>query len=390
MSYSSFDNVRLKAVCACVPKDEICIDDELTLYGNDKDKLARVKKIAGLHTRRVAAPGITAADLCIYAAKDLLRMTHCEVSSIDSLIFITQTPDYPVPATSFVIQDALSLSTDCPLFDINLGCSGYVYGLWLAACMIASGAVKKILLLAGDSGFTYINKANRIVSPIFGDAGSASLIEYDNGAPKISFSLGNDGSGYEAIIRPGGAYRIPHLPGEDSNYMKEIADKHGNPWLVGGAGNTWMDGKAVFDFTMSRVPEHIKNHLAHLNLKPEDLNYLILHQANRQIIKNIMIATGFTAQQTPVETLKKYGNQSVASIPCVICDQLKNACAAGDPLHMMLCGYGIGFSWASCVGDFTGLECGGVLDFASSERALSREEHIAYWHKKFSGETNYE
>lgn len=388
MSCSSFNNVCLKAVCSCVPKNEIHIDDELDLYGNDKDKLARVKKIAGLNTRRVAPPGVTAADLCIYAARNLLKMTHCSADSIDCLIFITQSPDYIVPATSFIIQKELSLGTDCALFDINLGCSGYVYGLWLGACMIASGATKKVLLLAGDSGAHYINKSNRIVAPIFGDAGSASLLEYKAGAPALSFSLGNDGSGYDAIIRPGGGYRIPHIPSDDSNYTKEITDPYGNPWIVGGAGNIWMDGKSVFDFTMSRVPEHIKKHLSQLNLNPADLDFLILHQANRQIVKNIMVATGFTAAQTPIETLKKYGNQSVASIPCVICDQLKNVCESGAPLHMMLCGYGIGFSWGSCIGDFTGLQCCGILDFCCSESVPSRGERIGAWHKKFSGETD--
>lgn len=385
MSYSSFHDIRLKAVCACVPKEEVCIDDELSLYGNDKEKLARVKKIAGLHKRRVAPPGVTAADLCIYAARKLLTMCCYHTKDIDTLIFITQTPDYPVPATSFVIQNELSLSDGCGLFDINLGCSGYVYGLWLASSIIASGAVKKVLLLAGDSGFTYINTSNRIVAPIFGDAGSASLIEYEAGAPELSFSLGNDGSGYAAIIRPGGGYRIPHLPGDDCGYMRAVSDPNGNPWIVGGAGNTWMDGKEVFDFTMSRVPEHIKRHLAHLNLVPADLDFLILHQANRQIVKNIMMATGFTASQTPVETLKKYGNQSVASIPCVICDQLKTACDSGESLRMMLCGYGIGFSWGSCIGNFTGLQCSGILDYEYYVPPLSREERIAAWHKKFQG-----
>lgn len=388
MSYSAFDNVRLKAVSACVPKNEIRIDDELALSGNDQDKLARMKKIAGLDSRRVAPPGVTASDLCVRAARDLFAMSDCGPQSIDCLMFVTQSPDYPVPATSFIIQNELGLSEDCALFDINLGCSGYIYGLYMAANFLASDANKRILLLAGDASSSYINRANRIVAPIFGDAGSASLLESEEGAPSLSFSLGNDGSGYEALIRPGGGYRIPHLPGDDSEYMKEIADEHGNPWTVGGGGNTWMDGKAVFDFTMSRVPEHIKNHLARLNLKPEDLNYLILHQANRQIVKNIMLATGFTPAQTPIETLKKYGNQSVASIPCVICDQLKNVCDAGDPLRMMLCGYGIGFSWGSCVGDFTGLRCGGVVEYDGPEPVMSREERIAYWHKKFSGEVD--
>ncbi len=392
MAFTSFADVSIKAICACVPKDEICIDDELAMYGNDKSKLSRVKKIAGLHTRRVAQPGLTAADLCMQAARTLslsLSLSHCDFSSIDCLIFVSQTPDYPAPATSFIIQKELGLSKDCALFDVNLGCSGYIYGLWLAACMIASGSVKKVLLLAGDAGFSYINQANRIIAPIFGDAGSATLVEYKAGAPALHFSLGNDGKGYEAIIRPGGGFRIPHIRTNDREYTREVADRQGNPWTLAGAGNIWMDAKAVFDFTMSYVPEHIKDFLAHLDLRPDELDFLILHQANAQIVKNIMHSTGFSAAQTPIETLKKYGNQSVASIPCVICDQLAERSAAGGRLRMLLCGYGIGFSWGSCLGDFTGLQCCKIQDFDSPEPDLSREARIAEWHKKFSGEIDH-
>lgn len=391
MNYSEFYHVRLSCISSVVPKHEISLDDEISYYNNDKRKIERIKKTIGLDKRRIAPEGITSSDLCIQAAQHALNAMDYAPESIDALIFITQTPDYPAPATAFLQQAALGLPEHCAVFDVNLGCSGYIYGLWLASCMIECGACKRVLLLSGDAGFRYLNPANRIVAPIFGDAGSASLLVHDENAAPLSFSLGNNGQGCEAIIRPGGGGRIPHLPGrEPSGYMDEVKDLNGNPWSVGGYGNTWMDGGAVFDFTMSVVPEHIRRHLTHKQLTPDDLDYLVLHQANRQIVESIASSTGFRPEQAPWETLGKYGNQACASVPCVICDQLKSACDVGTPLKLMLCGYGIGLSWGSCIGDFTGLHCCGMSDFVPPAHIPTREEHISYWHNKFSGDDSNE
>ncbi|CAK7027792.1 MAG: 3-oxoacyl-[acyl-carrier-protein] synthase 3 [Desulfovibrio sp.] len=227
------------------------------------------------------------------------------------------------------------------------------------------------------------------MAPVFGDAGSASLIEYYEKENPLSFSLGSDGSGYEAIIRPGGGARIPHLPtdADDGPYMAEVRDMNGQPWRVGTFGNAWMDGATVFDFTMSVVPAHIGAHLEHAGLSPQSFDYLVLHQANKQIVQGLGRMTGFAPEQVPWEPLATYGNQSSASIPGAICDQLRDA-SIGRDMRLMLCGYGIGLSWASCIGSFPGLHVSGIHDFIPSDPPVSREEHIAYWHRKFKGEDN--
>jgi 3-oxoacyl-[acyl-carrier-protein] synthase-3 len=366
------------------------LEDEAAYYGNDLRRVERIRKMAGLDRRRLAPDGVTVSDLCVQAAERLLTETGTDRAGIDAVVCVTQSGDYPVPASAFLQQKALGLATDCAAFDVNLGCSGYIYGLWLAACMIESRALRRVLLLVGEAYFRHLDPANRIVAPIFGDAGTASLLEYADDASLLSFSLGSDGSGYEALIRPGGGGRIPHLPdapGADA-YLDVVRDGGGNPWSVGGFGNTWMDGEAVFDFTMSVVPEHIRGHLTYRGLVPADMDFLILHQANRQIVQNLAAATGFTSGQAPWETLSKYGNQAGASIPSVICDQLKERCEARQRLHLVLCGFGIGLSWGSCIGDFTGLHCCGIHDFVPPAFPSSRAERIAYWHSKFSGESN--
>jgi 3-oxoacyl-[acyl-carrier-protein] synthase-3 len=390
MAFSEFFHVRLSAVAAVVPRDEVRLEDEVAFYNNDMRKVERIGKMAGLKRRRIAPAGVTVTDLCVRAAERLLTDTGTDRATVDAVVCVTQSGDYPVPSSAFLQQKALGLTTDCAVFDVNLGCSGYIYGLWLASCMIESRARRRVLLLVGDAGFRYMDPANRIVTPVFGDAGTASLLEYADDAAPLSFSLGSDGSGYEAIIRPGGGGSIPHVPGgpDEDAYLTVVRDVGGNPWSVGGFGNIWMDGAAIFDFAMSVMPEHIREHLAHRGLAPNQLDRLILHQANKQIVQNLAEAAGFAPEQAPWETLTKYGNQAGASIPSVICDQLKGLCDARQRLYLMLCGFGVGLSWGSCIGDFTGLHCCGIHDFDPPAATTTGAERIAYWHKKFAGEND--
>ncbi|CAK7027766.1 MAG: 3-oxoacyl-[acyl-carrier-protein] synthase 3 protein 2 [Desulfovibrio sp.] len=157
MSFSEFSHARLAAVCTVVPPEEIRLEDEIAHYGHDAAKLERVKRIAGFDRRRIGPPHVTASDLCIQAAERLFRETGTDPASIDALIFVSQTADYPIPATACIQQNRLGLGTHCAAFDVNLGCSGYVYGLWLAACMIEARACTRVLLLAGEAGFCHLD-----------------------------------------------------------------------------------------------------------------------------------------------------------------------------------------------------------------------------------------
>ncbi|MDR0827313.1 MAG: ketoacyl-ACP synthase III [Desulfovibrio sp.] len=390
MNFVEFSHVRLSAIASVVPAEEMRLVDEAAYYGGDLRKIDRIRKMAGIDRRRIAPEGVTFSDLSIQAAETLFKENNVDRNGVDALICVSQSPDYPVPGTAFILHKALGLPPACAAFDINLGCSGYIYGLWMASSLIESRAGRRVLLLVGEVYHRYINPANRITAPLFGDASTASLLEYADDAAPLSFSMGSDGNGYEAIIRPGGGARIPHLPGspDDADYLATVPDADGNPWTVGGYGNLWMDGMAVFAFTMTVVNDHILAHLAHKNITPKNLDKLILHQANKQIVQNLALSCEFTPEQAPWETMSKYGNQAGASIPVTICDQLKSACDAGDRLRLMLCGFGIGLSWGSCLGDFTGLHCTGVHDFVPQTSPPGRAEQIAYWHKKFEGEGN--
>lgn len=388
MPFSIFNHVKVMGVSMVTPAETVSLADEAEYYGGDMRKIARTTSMVGLDKRRIAPVGVTPSDLCLQAAERLFAEMGIAGNTIDALIFVTQSPDYPVPATAFVQQNALGLPKTCAAFDVNLGCSGYVYGLWLAGCMLEARACSRVLLLAGDGLFRLLPPENRVVTPLFGDAGSATLLEFAETAAALSFSLYSDGSGHKSLIRPGGGARIPDI--QDSSYSSLyhsiVHDSNGTPWTVGGFGNTYMDGMAILEFTMKAVPQHILEHMGCRNLTPDDLDWLLLHQSNKQIIRNIAEQTGFAQEKAPWQTLLRYGNQAVASIPGLICDQLKSNCDAKQRLHLLLCGYGIGLSWASCIGDFSGLYCSGIHDFIPPGPVSGPAEQIAYWHKKLKGE----
>src|SRR5512134_3140264 len=166
---------RIAGIATCVPARRFDNVADTTEF--PPDEVRKVVGMAGVSARRVADEGMCSSDLCAAAAERLLQDLGCDRSTIDVLIMATQTPDYLMPSTSCLLQQRLGLPTTCAAFDINLGCSAYVYGLWLAASLLSSSAYRKVLLLNGETPTRYADQADRSVALLFGDAGSATLLE---------------------------------------------------------------------------------------------------------------------------------------------------------------------------------------------------------------------
>ncbi len=383
--FNTYNKVRIVAVRTAVPANAVNIEDEIEHYDGNIKKIQRLQKIAGIDTRRIAPDGVTASDLCAHAAQSLFEKFPEFRDTIDALIFMTQTPDWRQPATACELQHRLQLPTTCATFDVNQGCSGYVYGLWLAGSLIESGAAKTVLVLAGDAPAQRIDRRNRILAPVFGDGGSATILTYDPTAQPTYFGIGSDGSGYDAIITPAGAGRIPFVREHTHNAacVEDMHDAEGTPWQL---FDTFMDGKKVFEFTMRVVPKHIMASLDYAKLSHEDIGALILHQANRQIMQNIAMSTNFPIQKVLMESFSKYGNLANASIPTAMCDEgVRLLQLMHNTEHMaLLCGYGIGLSWASCICSLQQTDFAPVLDFTPSEDFLPRKELIQKWKEKLT------
>ncbi len=342
MAKAKFTKTKISGIVTVIPHIKKCIDDEVELFGGDAKQIERIKKTIGLNTRYVSDENTTTADLCQDAASTLLKGLKMDRSEVDGLIFVSQTPDYySQPFTAACLHGKMGLPKDCAAFDVNLGCSGYVYGLWLANMMVSSGTAKNVLLLVGDTTTKIVNPRDRATASLFGDAGTATMIQRSDKESPSYFVLHTDGSGWEHIIVPAGGCRIPRTP----ETSVEVKYEDGN---VRSKENLYMNGAEVFTFSVGVEPPAIMEMLEYSGKKLEDIDHIFFHQANRYIISNIMRRLKFPLEKAPADTVEKYGNQSSASIPSTICDTIADKVSSGKE-QVLMSGFGVGFSWASCV-----------------------------------------
>lgn len=340
MTTASFHKAKIVGITTVVPPDIKCIDDEIHLYGGNEKQIARIKKAIGLNKRHVVADGVTSLDLCLAASLKLFNYLNVERGLIDGVIFVTQTPDHFQPSNAAIIHGKLGLNTSVAAFDVSLGCSGYVYGLWLAHMMIETGACKNVLLLAGDTLSKCVNPRDRSTAPLFGDAGSATLISTTEEPSKSYFSLHTNGEGSQHIVQPAGGFREPF-----SEKTREISvDDEGNYRSL---NDLYMNGGEVFNFAIKTEPQAITDILELSGKTMDDIDYLFFHQANQYIISNIVRRIKAPKDKAPSDIVSLYGNQSSASIPCAISHTLGGT--VSPVRDVILSGFGVGLSWASSI-----------------------------------------
>ncbi len=321
-----------------VGENEINIDSEPDYYQNDPALLERLKKTVGLGKRFWTNPETTTCDLCFSAAKKLIAALNIEANTIDAVISVTQTPDYFMPGNAHILHKNLGLEKSAIAYDLEFGCSGYIYGLWTAAMMLNSG-MKRILLVSGDTLSKVANKKDRTEAPLFGDAGSATIIDFDASAREIYFILKSDGNGVEHMLQPAGAYRNPSTP--ETKIEKTFED--------GGIRcdeNIFMNGFEIFNFTLTEQPQLLDEILEFSGKSKQDIDYFVMHQANVYIVETIMRKAKIPAEKSPSKVFSKFGNQNSASIPGTICSELSEAFA--EKKQVVLQGFGIGLSWGAC------------------------------------------
>lgn len=322
MTASVVGGVALRGVVACLPARVEGLAEMAARFGPDAAR--RIADATGIENRRLVAPGQCFSDLAHEAAAGLLADLQWPADSIDILIVVTQTPDHVFPGVAPLLQHRLGLSRATAAFDVGLGCSGYVYGLWLAAHLLASGAGKRALLAVGDATSQLVDPADRATAPLFGDAAAVTALERDPAASPMAFSLGTDGAGAPYLTAAGGARRRPDEP----------------PRL-------FMDGTQVFAFTLREAPASMAAALTAADKAVADMDHVVLHQANKQMIERLARKIGATPEQT-VLALADCGNVSSASIPLALTvgltEQLKSSSR-----RLLLSGFGVGWSWGSAV-----------------------------------------
>jgi len=296
----------------------------------------------GILARRIAAADETAGDLGFRAAEKLLARELAPRDEIDFLLYCTQSPDYFLPTTACLLQDRLGLGKHVGALDFNLGCSGYVYGLFLAKQFIATGAARNVLLITSETYSKYIHPQDRSVRPLFGDGAAATLIgpREPGGSELGEFVLGTDGAGANNLIVPSGAGRLPRSPETGQEAMDEVG-------CIRSQDHLYMNGMALMDFAMAVVPKATKEILAKSGLAIDDVDWFVYHQANRFMIENLVQYSKVPWERVALH-MEQIGNTVSASIPIVMAEyQAQGEIQPGQTL--MLIGFGVGYSWGVCI-----------------------------------------
>jgi len=297
------------------------------------------EKIAGkvgINERHIAADIETAADMAVKAAEKLFTENNIDRSVVDFVLLCTQSQDYYLPSSACIIQNRLGLSTKCGAFDFNLGCSGYEYGLAVAKGLIVSGVAKNVMLLTSETYTKYLHPKDKGNRTIFGDGASASLISTEGFAEICDFSLGTDGSGAENLIVPTGCARH-RAPKDDLNI-----DEEGN---IHSSDHLYMNGGAIFDFSSDVVPAMVQDLLDKHNLKQDDIDLFVFHQANKYMINYLRKLLEIDKDKFYI-FMENVGNTVSSTIPIALCEAKKEDKLKGN---ILLAGFGVGLSWGGCI-----------------------------------------
>ena len=349
MVCSTIKNVRLKGLSLILGENKKNLAENPFYYNNDLKKLKSLQNTVGIDTRYITNPDTTSSDLALEAAEKLLAELKINAETIDAVIFITQTPDYKYPGNAYVIHKKLTggLKKDTMAMDITQGCSGFIWGFYQSAIMINSG-LKRILLLCADTLSKMVHPKDKATIPILGDSASAAIIEYDENSPETYFILKSQGEKLENIYCPAGGFRMP----ASKETKKEIKDVDGN---IRTLENFYMNGFEVFTFTFYEQPLLFNEIMKYSNLKKEDIDYFIFHQANGYIVKNIINNIKIPPEKSPSKAFSMFGNLNSSSVPSAICGELRDKLEGKKKI--LIQGFGTGLSWGAAITEVDNLIC---------------------------------
>ena len=351
MAFSSYTGVGVTALAGAVP--HTVIDNYRYTDHFPADQVKEVVDKVGIYERRFADKDTCSSDLCFAAAQRLIDDNDIDRSEIDLLIFISQTPDYRMPATSVLLQHRLGLPNSTVAFDINLGCSAFIYGLNVVYALMSVGNYRKALLLDGETRSKVYSPKDRRSAFLFGDGGVAALIERDEKFGRSYFSLNSDGSRGDLIKITAGGYR---MPSSAETVKEKVVDEYGN---IRSEEQGYMMGGDVFNFVIREIPKDIKKTLEYSGKTVADFNYFIFHQANNFINSYLAKKLKLDTARIP-STIEKYGNTSSVSVPLTIADQLKGKLEGEN--NLLLSAFGVGMTWATAVVPFVNLNISDIVE----------------------------
>ena len=328
------NNVQLKAIASWLPENRLEMTDLGSVYGDSE--VASIIKATGVERARIADKDMCSSDMCQKAAEALIENEGIDKAEIDGLVFVSQTTDWILPATSISLQDRLGLSKDTVCIDIHYGCSGFVYGLFQAASWVSTGACKNVLVLSGDTTSRMMNENDKSLRMVFGDCGTAALVSV--GDTSMGFHIQSDGSGADRLIVPAGGFRLPIS--EETSKLVWDEDKNGRT-----QNDLFMDGMAIFNFAITKVHKNINTLIDSMGWSKNEVSLYALHQANEFMVNYVRKKLKVDASIAPTNC-KDYGNTGPATIPLLLSDVCSQP-NSYDLSKVIMCGFGVGLSWGS-------------------------------------------
>lgn len=365
MAFLKFNGIGITAMAGAVPKKVIKNLEYTEFFPEDQVK--EVVEKVGVYERRFADAKTCSSDLCFAAAQKLIIDNNIDRDEIDLLIFVSQTPDYRMPATSITLQHRLGLKQSCIAFDVNLGCSAFVYGLSIVYSMMLTGNIRKALILDGETRSKVYGPRDRRSAFIFGDGGIAALVERDEKFGETTLSLNSDGSRADLIMIKAGGYRHMSTP---ETLKERVVDEYGN---MRSDEQGYMKGGDVFNFVIREIPRDIKKTIEEAGKTVNDIDYFCFHQANNFINAYIAKKMKLDLEKIP-HTIEKYGNTSSVSVPLTIISELKDKIIGQKTL--LLSAFGVGMTWATGIVSFCDTKISDVVEVEDGlpcDESLRRE-----------------
>ncbi|MBQ9664118.1 MAG: ketoacyl-ACP synthase III [Oscillospiraceae bacterium] len=331
MAFFLNHGIKIAGIATAVPDNPVPVESFTDRFGEEAVK--RFSEGTGIRSIYNALPDQTASDLACAAAEELFSHEPVDREQIGVMVFVTQSPDYRRPSSACILQKRLALPMDCACVEVELGCSGFVYGLQTAMSMMASCETEYGLLLIGETASKLVDPMDKSIVMMYGDAGAAILLKKE-GKEIVSTLLKSDGSRYKAIVLPAGGFRDMN-PGHERFVCSDGIERS--------LYDIFMDGTSVFSFSISDVPQTIREYYAKTGTTADDYDVIVLHQANQYILKQVVKRIKAPAEKVPI-SIDRFGNTGGISIPLTLCDRYGEISDAGT-VKALMSGFGIGLSW---------------------------------------------
>lgn len=353
MAFSKTEGVAIRGLSACVPRN---FEENVNLpFYKNKEDAELVVSATGIERRHIAPPHMTASDLCFSAAEKLIDKLGWEKESIDLIAFCTQNPDYLNHPNSFVVHEKMGLSPETMCLDFYHGCPGWVTSLCSVSKLINGSSIKRAILLDGDTVSKDQDSMNREERPLFGDAGTAVALEADSFAKPMFFYFGTNSEGGKSLARVDGGYRNPYTVETLQRELDRLAGRLPPEQIV-----SKMDSMDVFSFAITKIPKALKRLCAEFAIDVNDIDKLVLHQANKLIVETIAKKMKVPMDKVPLG-LQNYGNTTSASVPLAFVAGCKQELISGV-LRNLVCGFGTGLAWGAAYFETEKIVCPDVVE----------------------------